>query len=151
MLTSGGRTGQATYKMFLTNLREIMQRYFDAKNIDTMDKLADAFLMEAFCDSLNDSVKQFVFAREPKSAEDCAMYADLCFEVSRIGKDSVNANGSNYRPPQRRHAMQTQYSAGGHLTNHVPPLTGYPTAGNHQSMKHMPFNPGNSTGGRKQR
>jgi len=36
------KTGQSTYKMLLTNMREVLYRFLDAKNIDTSEKLTEA-------------------------------------------------------------------------------------------------------------
>ena len=82
------RTGQNTYKMHLTNLKEVMYRYFEAKGADTFDKLAELFLFEQFTQSLNDNVRQFVESKQPKSSDEAAEFADLSYQISRIGKES---------------------------------------------------------------
>jgi len=53
------RTGPMTYMMFLTNLRELASRYFDAKGIDSLDKMIHCFVLEQFLNSLSDNVRQF--------------------------------------------------------------------------------------------
>ena len=80
------RTSDLTYKMHLTNLSETLQYYVDAKNISSFDDLFDAFLMEQFLTSLNPDVREFVLSKQPANAKECAVYADLSFEVKRAVK-----------------------------------------------------------------
>ena len=86
------RAGQVTYKMHLTNTREILWRYIDASRITDFDSLYEAILKEQFMNSLPSDVQGFVLAKEPISSDDCARLADLSFQVSRLGRDA------NYRP-----------------------------------------------------
>ena len=79
------RSGNLTYRMFLTSLRDMATRYFDAKGIDTFEKLMHAFIMEQFLNALPDAVKHFVVSKQPTSVEQAADFADLCYELSRIG------------------------------------------------------------------
>jgi len=82
------RSGNSSYKMFLTNLTELMQRFFDAKNITTFEALAQEFLQEQFLCSLNDNVRQFVISKRPANATECAEFADPYWEISKIGREA---------------------------------------------------------------
>jgi len=82
------RRGQSTYKMFLTNLREVMYHYFNACEINSFETLTERFLMEQFASSLPENVRAFVHAKQPQNAEQMALFADLSYEVSNIGKES---------------------------------------------------------------
>ena len=59
-------------------------RYFDAKGIDTFEKLMHAFIMEQFLNALPDALNTVV-SKQSTSVEQAADFADLCFELSRIG------------------------------------------------------------------
>ena len=89
------RSGQSTYKMFLTSLRDMAFRYFDAKGIDSYDKLVHAYIMEQFLNSLSDTVRQFVISKQPDSVERAAEYADLHFELTKIGRDNQSGFGAH--------------------------------------------------------
>ena len=43
------RSGLATYKNYFTNLKEMANRYLEAKGIDSLDKMVQAFVLEQFC------------------------------------------------------------------------------------------------------
>ena len=88
------RSGNLTYRMFLTSLRDTATRYLDAKCIDTFEKLMHAFIMEQFLNALPDAVKHFVVSKQPTSVEQAADIADLCYELSRIGNHQ-NGYGTN--------------------------------------------------------
>ena len=51
------RSGASTYKMFLTSLREMMQRYMDARKITALSDLVEANIQEQFLMSLKDNVR----------------------------------------------------------------------------------------------
>jgi len=51
------RSGSSTYKMFLTSLREMMQRYMDARKITTLSDLVEANIQEQFLMSLKDNIR----------------------------------------------------------------------------------------------
>jgi len=82
------RSGASTYKMFLTSLREMMERYMDARKISTLSDLVEANIQEQFLMSLKDNVRQFVLSKSPRTAAECAEYADLYFTISKIGKET---------------------------------------------------------------
>jgi len=82
------RTGQSTYKAFLTNLREVAERYYDAKGIKSFGTLHCAFIMKQYLSSLPDNVRAFVLSKQPETADQAAEYSDLFFELSRINKDN---------------------------------------------------------------
>ena len=77
------RTGTCSYKMFLTSLRETMQRYFDAKNITTLDDLAEAMLHEQFLAFLPDNVRAFVISKKAANATEASDFADLFLKFPR--------------------------------------------------------------------
>ena len=91
MFCSMRRQGSLNYNMFLSNLREIMFRYFDSKQLDTFEKLTDSFLIEQFLASLPEGVKYFVCSRRPTSEDQAADYADLHFELSQLNGDSLGS------------------------------------------------------------
>ena len=76
-----------SYRNLLANLKYVMYRYFDAKEIDTFDKLAEAFVYEQLIAALPDPVRQFVMSKEAKTADEAARIADLSWKVSKIGKE----------------------------------------------------------------
>ena len=82
------RSGTATYKNYLTNLKEMANRYIEAKGIDTLDKVIHAFVLEQFLCSLNDDVRTFVASKQPETVDSAAKFADLFFSVSKIGTNS---------------------------------------------------------------
>ena len=91
--------------MFLTSLREMMQRFLDAKNISTFEALMEEYLQEQFLSSLKNNVRQFVISKRPANAAECAEFADLYFEISRIGSERrdfgqhrVQADERSYKP-----------------------------------------------------
>ena len=77
------RTGQSTYKAFLTNLREVAERYYDAKGIKSFGTLHCAFIMKQYLSSLPDNVRAFVLSKQPETADQAAEYSDL-FLSSRV-------------------------------------------------------------------
>jgi len=58
-----------------------------------------------FLEGLPPNVHAFVTARQPKSADDYAKYADLCFEVSRIERGHFQARSVNTPFVQSRSGM----------------------------------------------
>ena len=58
------RTGNASYGMLLTNLREMMERYLDSKNINTFEALKEDYLTEQYLSSLKDNVRSFVISKK---------------------------------------------------------------------------------------
>lgn len=69
-------TGRDTYAMTLNKLRDLQQAYDKAKNITTFEELSDAFVLEEMINTLPNSAREFVWAKQPKTAEDCARQAD---------------------------------------------------------------------------
>ena len=82
------RTGKTTYKMFLANMREVMMRYFDAKSIDSLEKLSEAFLTEQFIASLPDNVKQFVCSKEPKMLNSVQSSLTLILKYRKLERNN---------------------------------------------------------------
>jgi len=65
----------------------------------------EANVQEQFLMSLKDNVRQFVLSRSPKTAAECAEYADLYFTISKMGKetdrpDFKQRHGQTERPPR---------------------------------------------------
>jgi len=96
------QTGQMSYRNLLANLKDVMYRYFDAKEIDTFDKLAEAFVYKQLIAALPDPVRQFVMSKEAKTADEAARIADLSWKVSKIGKER------NFQQPSQ-HQTQPGY------------------------------------------
>jgi len=55
-----------SYRNLLANLKDVMYRYFDAKDIDTFDKLAEAFIYEQLIAALPDLSDNLLYLRKPK-------------------------------------------------------------------------------------
>jgi len=96
------RHGASNYVNHLSNMREVLHRYIDASGIVDFDMLVDSILREQFMLSLPSNVQAFVLAKEPTCADDCAKYAQLSFQVSRIGQNDVRqfAATSSHCSPQ---------------------------------------------------
>jgi len=107
------RTGNETYKMFLNKMSETFSYWQEAKGINSLQSLSDAILAEQFLQSLPDNVRSFVRARQPKSAAECAEYADLCYEVSMMSSSgnppSKGTNGKGQWP-----ADHNRFGGNGH-------------------------------------
>ena len=84
MFRSMKRTGRDTYCMTLNKLKDMQLAYFEAKNIKSLEDLADANLQEQLLNSFSNEVREFVWARSPRTADECAEIADLFYDVSRI-------------------------------------------------------------------
>jgi len=65
-----------------------MYHYFNACEISSFETLTERFLMEQFASSLPENVRAFVHAKQPQNAEQMALFGDLSYEVSNIGKES---------------------------------------------------------------
>jgi len=122
MFRSMHRQGSLNYKMFLANLREVMFRYFDSKQLDTFEKLTDSFLNEQFLASLPEGVKHFVCSRRPTSAEQAADFADLHFELSQLNRDSL---GSATGPRPYVPRPQAYHPGRGSTIGHPPQRPGF--------------------------
>ena len=95
------RTGAMNYVNHLTNMKEIFYRFVEASGITDFDSLFDQMLIEQFLASLPANVKSFVRSKEPKNSQECAKYADLCYEVDRLSKESMNVpqHGTSFSGP----------------------------------------------------
>ena len=69
------RSGASTYKMFLTSLREMMQRYMDACKIATLSDLVEANIQEQF---LNVVKRQCSSVCIVKVSKDCSRMGRAC-------------------------------------------------------------------------
>ena len=78
------RTGKETYKMALNRLKELQAAYFESREIDSFEALADEMLMEQCLNSMPDDVKMFVWSKQPTTSEECAHYADIFYQMSRM-------------------------------------------------------------------
>ena len=47
--------------------------------------------------SLNDAVRKFVWSKQPKDATECGQFADLSYEVSRVGNQRGPFPANGYR------------------------------------------------------
>lgn len=122
------RHGVSNYVNHLSNMREVLHRYIDASGIVDFDMLVDSILREQFMLSLPSNVQAFVLAKEPACADDCAKYADLSFQVSRIGQNDVrqfSATSSHFGPQTAQLAPRN----GGF--NNRPPAGPFHGHGNH--------------------
>jgi len=59
-----------------------------SSEITDFDSLVDAVIKEQFLQSLNPNVRAFVASKEPKTAHDTAIAADLCFSVNKIKRET---------------------------------------------------------------
>ena len=143
------RTGNETYKMFLSKLSETFAYWQEAKEIDSLETLRDAIIADQFLTSLPDEVRKFVTARQPRNATECADLADLSYEVSLtvcngkpVGKpqwandhNQVNGRGKPYRGP---------FDQRGPPGNYRPPVNERPSNGPRHSSDFRPKQPNNS-------
>ena len=53
-----------SYKMFKNKLKNYLNYYIEAKNLEDIDSLADAMLAEQFLETLPQEVRQFVISRQ---------------------------------------------------------------------------------------
>ena len=65
-LETAFRTGQESYKLFLSRLTEYQNLYLQCSNIDSFEKLKHDNLYHLFVNSLPDDVRQFVRSKQPK-------------------------------------------------------------------------------------
>ena len=149
------RTGQTTYKMLLTNMREVFNRFCDAKNIDSFEKLTDAILMEQYLIALPDNVRQFVCTKQPCNVDQCAEFADLSYQIAKMGRENGtglgprfpggNAPGPTGLSPGRPNFSQQNHS-GGRPPARAPwsannnSAHARPTAGNWHYRERVPGN-----------
>ena len=85
----------------MLNLREAFERDLQASNIVDFESLVDDNIKNKFLEGLPPNVHAFVTARRPKSADDCAKYADLCFEVSKIER-------GHFFGPERKYTFRAE-------------------------------------------
>jgi hypothetical protein len=90
------RAGAESYRLFVGRLREYQSHYFHCKEIDSFDKLKEDMLLNMFLDSLPSHVCEFVKAKTPKSVNDAAVAADLCFSIK--GSNMPNKKPDNKKP-----------------------------------------------------
>ena len=80
-LKTSNRSGQESYSLFLNRLSETHAFYIKSRNIQTFEQLIDDCVLNMFLESLSENVRSFVKSRQPKTAADAAMAADLHFSV----------------------------------------------------------------------
>ena len=103
------RSGNETYKMALSRMRDALSDFCESKKIDTFEELFDSVLTEQFLNSLNDDVRRFVWSKEPKSAVECSKYADLSFEVSQVGAGlQRHQHQTPFQAPTDQHSDKPQ-------------------------------------------
>ena len=95
------RTGSMNYVNHLTNMKDIFYRFVEASGITDFDSRFDQMLVEQFLTSLPANVRSFVRSKEPENSQECARYADLCYEVDRLSKESMNVpqQGTSFSGP----------------------------------------------------
>ena len=94
----------------LSRQTESLMDFYQAKEIRTMDGLTDSLLTKQFLMILSPELRQNVYSREPKSAEESAKYTDVYFKSTRMSNESADGhisrgalqhetpNGKNWRP-----------------------------------------------------
>ena len=90
------RTGKETYKMSLNKMRELLNNYYEAKQIDSFESLSDAVLQEQFLASLLPDVRKFVYSKQPETAAQCSEYADVCFQIKSMADCNDNGGGAYF-------------------------------------------------------
>ena len=70
--------------MALNRLKELQAAYFESREIDSFEALADEMLMEQCLNSMHEDVKMFVWSKQPTTSEECAHYADIFYQMSRM-------------------------------------------------------------------
>ena len=90
------RTGKETYKMSLNKMRELLNNYYEAKQIDSFESLSDEVLQEHFLASLPPDVRKFVYSKQPETAAKCSEYADVCFQIKSTADCNDNGGGTYF-------------------------------------------------------
>jgi len=72
-----------SHKMFRARLNDYLSHYVDARGITTFENLYDDVLLQQLMYNLTPDVKAFVFAQQPKTAEEASNFADLQSQVTR--------------------------------------------------------------------
>jgi len=105
--------------MLLTNMREVFNRFCDAKIIDSFEKLTDAILMEQYLIALPDNVRQFVCTKQPCNVDQCAEFADLSYQIAKMGREP--SSGLGQRTPGPRVGGMPNVTGQGNLSqsNHT--------------------------------
>jgi len=92
------------HKMFRARLNDYLSYHVDACRITTFENLYDDVLLQQLMYNLTPDVKAFVFARQPKTAEEASNFADLQSQVTRgaTGNTSqVPSMGSTHSRSER--------------------------------------------------
>ena len=98
-------TGNTTYQTHLLNLRDAFERYLQASDIIDFESLIGDNIKNKFLEGLPPNAHAFVTAHQPKSADNCGKYADLCFEVSKFERGHFQARSVNTPFVQSRPGM----------------------------------------------
>ena len=138
------RTGSMSYQQHLTRLHENYAKYIEAANITTLDLLIDAVVKEQFMNSLLPDVRAFVLSKQPKTAADCAQYAQLSFQVKQTQDQSFvqfRPQGGERAPFQNPHGYpptQGPRNNGQFVRQARPPWVRGPMTGPnyHQQQRH---------------
>jgi len=128
----------------LTRLHENYAKYIEAANITTLDLLIDAVVKEQFMNSLLPDVRAFVLSKQPKTAADCAQYAQLSFQVKQTQDQSFvqfRPQGGERAPfptPHGYPATQGPRNNGQFVRQARPPWVRGPVTGPnyHQPQRH---------------
>jgi len=91
-----------TSKMFRARMSDFLCYYLDARNITSFDALRDV-LLQQFVGTLSPEVRNFVVARQPKSADEASNLADVQTQMTRDTAGTASqAAGVGYTPFQKR-------------------------------------------------
>jgi len=147
------RHGAESYKMALNRQRDLLNAYCESKQINSFDSLFDSVLMEQCLNSLPDEVRKFVWSKQPTNAYDCAVYADIAFEVSKMNDNTRTANkpynaaAVGGKQPFQGHAPMQYKSKGLNGTDFGKPFSSlHPQPQKGRSGPSSPMHPQNKKG-----
>ena len=110
------RTGAENYKMTLNRMRDSLRAFCEAKRLNSFDSLFDAMLTEQFLCALSNDTHQFVLSKQPSNSAECSEFADLWFEMSRIGSNVFQSKVTSQGKPGYN-TVSVQPVAPGLMTN----------------------------------
>ena len=93
-------------------MRELLNNYYEAKQIDSFESLSDEVLQEHFLASLPPDVRKFVYSKQPETAAKCSEYADVCFQIKSTADCNDNGGGTYFGAMQGQ-AARPFYSGKG--------------------------------------
>ena len=72
-------------------MRDSLRAFCEAKRLNSFDSLFDAMLTEQFLCALSNDTHQFVLSKQPSNSAECSEFADLWFEMTRIGSNGFQS------------------------------------------------------------